>query len=260
MDDSQQNRRDYGAQIVKTVYLPASSTPTEIYGILNVLRTALTLRGVYQHETARAIVIRDVPSRVALAERVIGHLNTSSTPIASVLLPSQGITENGSLGIASSARKQLQPAASGTASLNLNADARTAFETVGKIAGVAVTFHPRFTAGSASPLRVDGVDAVDLLDYVALVTGNIWKVVDSRTILVAPDSWETRRELESITTKVFTLQTNTPGHASGIGNVLRIVGGFRQVEQIGSDAVAVWDAPERIALAEQIVAALEKQP
>jgi hypothetical protein len=32
------------------------------------------------------------------------------------------------------------------------------------------------------------------------------------------------------------------------------------VEQIGSDAVAVWDAPERIALAEQIVAALEKQP
>jgi hypothetical protein len=171
MDDSQQNRRDYGAQIVKTVYLPASSTPTEIYGILNVLRTALTLRGVYQHETARAIVIRDVPSRVALAERVIGHLNTSSTPIASVLLPSQGITENGSLGIASSARKQLQPAASGTASLNLNADARTAFETVGKIAGVAVTFHPRFTAGSASPLRVDGVDAVDLLDYVALVTG-----------------------------------------------------------------------------------------
>lgn len=81
LEDTQQNRRDFEDHILKTIYLTNSITTNDLNSILNVLRTVLTLRGVFQSETQNAIVIHDTPGKVAMAERIIRALDKSKAEV-----------------------------------------------------------------------------------------------------------------------------------------------------------------------------------
>ncbi len=81
MEDNQQNRRDFEDHILKTIYLTNVTTTNDLNGILNVLRTALALRGIFQSEQQNAIVIHDTPARVAMAERVIHALDKAKAEV-----------------------------------------------------------------------------------------------------------------------------------------------------------------------------------
>jgi len=74
--DSPKIRRDLEPMIEKTIY-PAD--PTEVTGLLNVLRTAFQLRQI-QLNDKNAFVIRDTTENVALAERLIEILGPASPP------------------------------------------------------------------------------------------------------------------------------------------------------------------------------------
>jgi general secretion pathway protein D len=74
-EDTQQNRRDLEDHIYKTIYLSNITSVNDLNQIMNVLRTAFSLRGIYQFEPGNAIVIHDTPSRVALVERLIKALD-----------------------------------------------------------------------------------------------------------------------------------------------------------------------------------------
>ena len=71
MEDTQQNRRDFEDHIYKTIYLQNITSTNDLNQIMNVLRTAFSLRGIYQFEPGNAIVIHDTPARVALVEQLI---------------------------------------------------------------------------------------------------------------------------------------------------------------------------------------------
>jgi len=81
MDDNQQNRRDYEDHILKTVYLSNVTSTNDLNGILNVLRTALGVRGIFQSEQQNAIVIHDTPARVAMIENVIRALDKAKAEV-----------------------------------------------------------------------------------------------------------------------------------------------------------------------------------
>jgi general secretion pathway protein D len=81
MEDNQQNRRDFEDHIMKTIYLTNVTTTNDLNQILNVLRTALSLRGIFQYEPGNAIVIHDTPARVAMAERVIKALDKAKSEV-----------------------------------------------------------------------------------------------------------------------------------------------------------------------------------
>jgi len=81
MDDTQQNRRDFEDNILKTIYLTNITTTNDLNQIMNVLRTALSLRGIFQSELQNAIIIHDTPSRVAMAERVIRALDKAKAEV-----------------------------------------------------------------------------------------------------------------------------------------------------------------------------------
>src|SRR5688572_26725365 len=43
LEDTQQNRRDYDMHVVKTIYLPRTTSPQELTAMVNILRVALTV-------------------------------------------------------------------------------------------------------------------------------------------------------------------------------------------------------------------------
>jgi type II secretory pathway component GspD/PulD (secretin) len=258
IEDTQQNRRDFEALMAKTIYLPSATSSSELNTIMNVLRTALSLRGIYQYEGAKAIFVRDTPGRVALTERIIRQLNVRAADVTSVSLSVPGLTEGTIRGTASVARPMLRTTG-GQISLNMNQDVRTSFETVGRMAGLTVSFDPRVIASGAIRLNMNDVDALDALDCLSFQTRTFWTVVDDHTILVAPDTQQAHNELETRLAKVFYL-TN-PGSAATIGivNVLRTALSLRQVfEQAGTGAIEMWDTPQRLAFVEKVIASLDR--
>jgi general secretion pathway protein D len=81
MEDTQQNRRDFEDHIYKTIYLTNVTSTNDLNQIMNVLRTAFSLRGIYQFEPGNAIVIHDTPARVALVERLIHALDKAKAEV-----------------------------------------------------------------------------------------------------------------------------------------------------------------------------------
>jgi general secretion pathway protein D len=80
-DDNQQNRRDFEDHIYKTVYLQNITSTNDLNQIMNVLRTAFALRGIYQFEPGNAIVVHDTPQKVALVENVISSLDKAKAEV-----------------------------------------------------------------------------------------------------------------------------------------------------------------------------------
>jgi general secretion pathway protein D len=81
MEDTQQNRRDFEDHVYKTIYLQNITSTNDLNQIMNVLRTAFSLRGIYQFEPGNAIVIHDTPARVALVEKLIRALDKAKAEV-----------------------------------------------------------------------------------------------------------------------------------------------------------------------------------
>jgi general secretion pathway protein D len=80
-EDTQQNRRDFEDHVYKTIYLQNVTSTNDLNQIMNVLRTAFSLRGIYQFEPGNAIVVHDTPQKVALVENVISSLDKAKAEV-----------------------------------------------------------------------------------------------------------------------------------------------------------------------------------
>ncbi|HEY2381515.1 MAG TPA: hypothetical protein VGK48_10095 [Terriglobia bacterium] len=79
--DNQTKRRDYEDLIFKTIYLSNSVTSTEVTQAITALRTLLNMRYLAQIDAVNAIMIRDTPDRVAIAEKIINDLDKSKAEV-----------------------------------------------------------------------------------------------------------------------------------------------------------------------------------
>jgi hypothetical protein len=258
VDDTQQNRRDYEAHLVKTILLPARTTAEELNSLMNILRSSLNLRSVFQSSVARAIVIHDQPARVAVVEKLIRQLVPNPGSIVSLTVPAAGFAESKFFTNAVVARSQLQLAKSGPISVQVNQDSRLLYETLAGMGGIKVNFHPEFAAGNAMPWRLEGVDVPDALDRISLQTGNYWTVIDSKTILVAPDTAQIRQQFDPQVSRTVSLKTLRQGLAAELVTILRTAFSMRQVESNGAYSLSMKDTPQRIAVAEQVIANLDR--
>jgi len=69
--DQPAKRRDYDEEVVRTFYLSNTVQPTDLTEIMNGLRTLLNLQHIQQVTAQNAIVIRDTPDKIAVAEKMI---------------------------------------------------------------------------------------------------------------------------------------------------------------------------------------------
>ncbi len=68
-------RKELEENVLKTFYLSNISTPTDLQDITTVLRQVLELQKMQQVNSQNAIIIRDTPDKVAMAEKLINDLD-----------------------------------------------------------------------------------------------------------------------------------------------------------------------------------------
>src|SRR6266853_365141 len=79
--DQPQKRKDYEEEFVKTFYLRNTVLPQELTEIVTSIRQLLDLRRVQQINAQNAIVIRDTPDRVMLAEKIINDIDKAKPEV-----------------------------------------------------------------------------------------------------------------------------------------------------------------------------------
>ena len=75
--DNTQKRQAYENTIIKTIYLTRSVNPTDVTEAITAIRTLLNMRFIASSSSMNAIIVRDTPDRVAIAEKIIDDLDKS---------------------------------------------------------------------------------------------------------------------------------------------------------------------------------------
>src|ERR1700704_1584092 len=79
--DQPQKRRDYEEQVVKTIYLSNTVQPQELTEIVTGLRQLLDLKRIQQLNSQNAIIVRDTPDKLLLAEKMIHDIDRAKPEV-----------------------------------------------------------------------------------------------------------------------------------------------------------------------------------
>jgi general secretion pathway protein D len=79
--DTPNNRRDFGPEVVKAVYLADPLTSADRTAITTALKQILGLQRVMDNPQANAIIISDTPGKTAKAEAIIHDLDRGKAEI-----------------------------------------------------------------------------------------------------------------------------------------------------------------------------------
>jgi len=158
-----------------------------------------------------------------------------------------------------SAPPQLKPLSREPINFRATEDARTVFETIGKLAGLSVLFDPDFVSRRIS-VELPGVTLEQALDAVSLESKAFWKPLTSTVIFVAPDNPQKRRDLQDEEVRTFYLSNSlTPQDLTEVVTGLRQLLDLRRVTQVNSqNAIVVRDTPDKLILAAKIIQDIDK--
>jgi general secretion pathway protein D len=154
---------------------------------------------------------------------------------------------------------ELAPISQTPMTLKMTDDAKTAYETIGKLSGVNVLFDPDYTS---KRIRVDlnGVTLEEALEITALESKTFWRPVTPNTIFVAADTPAKRKELEQSVIRTFYLTNlSQPNELQDLVNILRTLLDTQRLQQFPSQqAIVVRGTPDQIAMAEKLINDLDK--
>jgi general secretion pathway protein D len=154
---------------------------------------------------------------------------------------------------------KLQPLSRAPINTKMTNDSRVVLETLAKLAGVNILFHPDFQSKRIT-VEFANVTLEEALDQVMVLTKNFWKVLTRNTIYVIPDTAVNRREQEQQVIKtIYLSNTITPQELTEVVTAIRTLLETRRIQQINSmNAVIIRDTPDKVALAEKIIKDVDK--
>ena len=79
--DTAVKRREQEQQVIKTFYLSNTITPQELTEVVTAIRTLLETRRIQQINAMNAIIIRDTPDKVAIAEKIIRDIDKARSEV-----------------------------------------------------------------------------------------------------------------------------------------------------------------------------------
>jgi general secretion pathway protein D len=79
--DTAVKRREQEEQVIKTFYLSNPITPQELTEAVTAIRSLLETRRIQQINSLNAIIIRDTPDRVAIAEKIIQDIDKAKPEV-----------------------------------------------------------------------------------------------------------------------------------------------------------------------------------
>jgi len=258
--DNPTKRREFDRVLAKTFYLPNASA-TAVTEIVTSLRTLLNLRYVATTSATNALLIRDTPNRLAIAEKLITDL-IAQPPVAGSAIETPLGSENGFVlnrrasRLLATTQPPLQMTVSGPFSFDMNESARRGYEEIAARAGLRVVFDNRFS-DTVTELKLQNVSVIDALDFLSLQTANLWEVIDSNTIIVGPDAPTVRNELATRAAKTIRVSNVGTEALTEILTVLRTILNLRHAD-VGPSAIVIEDTTANIAFAEKIVSDLDR--
>src|SRR5207302_3798717 len=155
---------------------------------------------------------------------------------------------------------QLAPINDQAITLRISGDSKTIYQTAGKLAGINVLFDPDYVSRQLPVLELNGVTLQEALSLVAIQSNTFWRPVTPNTIFVASNTQTKRKDIEQNVVKTFYL-TNAASQTEfqDIANTLRTILDITRVQPIAAEnAIVVRGSPDKVALAEKIVADLDK--
>jgi general secretion pathway protein D len=154
---------------------------------------------------------------------------------------------------------ELKPLSDVPITLKLTEDAKTVYETIGKLAGINVLFDPDYTSRRIH-VELNNVTLYDALEVVSMESKTFWRPVTPNTIFVAADTPAKRKELEQNVLKTFYLSNlSQPTELQDLVNTMRTVLEMSRITQLPSqNAIVVRGTPDQVALAEKLVGDLDK--
>ncbi len=130
------------------------------------------------------------------------------------------------------------------------------FEAIGKAAGINFIFDDKTDLSKPMTVDIGNVTLDKALDILMLQTKNFYKVIDSSTILIAPDNRQKRQELEDQVIRTFYLSN---GDVKQVTTLLRTLLQARQIaENDALNSVTVKDTPDKVAIAERVINSNDK--
>jgi len=79
--DQPQKRRDYEEEVVKTIYLSNTVQPQDLTEVVTGLRQLLELKRMQQLNSQNAIIIRDTPDKLIVAEKLIHDIDKAKPEV-----------------------------------------------------------------------------------------------------------------------------------------------------------------------------------
>jgi general secretion pathway protein D len=129
------------------------------------------------------------------------------------------------------------------------------YRAIGQAFGINILFDPKLRDSKLS-IELRNVTARQALESVMEAAGHFYKVLDPKTVIVAEDTPQNRREYEDLVVKTFFLSN---ADVKDINNMLRALIDARRIatnEQLNS--VVIRDTADKVAIAERLIDANDK--
>jgi general secretion pathway protein D len=172
--DQPQKRRDYEEQVVKTFYLANTVQPQDLTEIVTGLRQLLDLKRIHQLNSQNAIIVRDTPDKLLLAEKMIADIDKAKPEVVVQVEVLQARTDR---------LRDLGILPTQTATITINPNATTSTTTGGTTTGTTTT--PNQTVSLSQLRHLNGSDYSVTLPSVtanAVLTDTFTKIIQNPEI------------------------------------------------------------------------------
>jgi general secretion pathway protein D len=225
------------------------------------IKKGLALRDKGELQTAAAEFQRastiDPSSPVAMQElrRTLDQINELSRKQDELASGSEDTSGNE----LASAPPEIKPLPNTAISLKMVNDVKIIFDTIGKLAGVTVTYDPDFPARRIS-VDLNNLTLQQALEIVCMQSKTFWKPITENIIFIAQDTTQKHKDYDEQLVETFYLSNTVQSQdLTEIANGLRQVLNLTKVQQLNSqNAIIVRDTPDKLAIARKLLKDIDK--
>src|ERR1700730_6666640 len=149
---------------------------------------------------------------------------------------------------------EIKPLSRAPVNLKMSNDAKIIFDTIGKLAGLAIIYDPDFPARRVS-VDLNNVTLEQALDVMSVESKAHWTPMTENIILVFPDQPQKRRDYEEQVMRTFYLShTVQPQELTEVVTGLRQLLDLKRIQQLNArNAIVIRATPAQLALAEKFI-------
>src|ERR1700746_2106584 len=158
-----------------------------------------------------------------------------------------------------SAPPELKPLPNTSISLKMTNDVKIIFDTIGKLAGITITYDPDLPARRI-PVDLNNLTLQQALDIVCLQSKTFWKPITENIIFIAQDTTQKHKDYDEQLVETFYLANTVQSQdLTEITNGLRQVLNLTKVQQLNSqNAIIVRDTADKLAIARKLLKDIDK--